>query len=187
MNGVIDNIKQRRSIRSFMDTKIERKILEELIDAARFAPTGANSQPWRFVVIEDADFRMKLAEMALPIYKDWLNSMPESFKEMRKDIDAKVSDPVYYNAPAVIFVIGKGITADLDCPMACQNIMLAARSFGIGSCWVYMGQFPLKEREIQDRLALKEDEKVYGPIVLGYPDADFPEAPEKKEPEVRWI
>jgi nitroreductase len=111
----------------------------------------------------------------------------ETLREMRKDIDSKVSDPVYYGAPVVLFIIGSGMTADLDCPMVCQNIMLAARSLGIGSCWVYFGQLVLDDAKVREALALKEGEKVYGPILLGYPKDGFPNAPEKKAAEVKYI
>jgi nitroreductase len=187
MNQVIENIKARRSVRVYESKPIDKKVLETLIDAARWAPTGANSQPWRFVVVQDAGFRKKLADLARPKYEAWLAKMPQDFKDMRKDIDEQSGDPAYYGAPAIVFVIGKGMTSDLDCPMACQNVMLAARSFGIGSCWVYIGQLPLDNSEVRQALELKEGEKVYGPILLGYPKGDFPSPPERRTPAVKWI
>jgi len=187
MNEVIKNIKMRRSVRYFEQKDIEPEILKEIIYAGNLAPTGMNAQPWRFVVVNGKDFRNKLSELALPRYKQWLEKMPPEFKSMREEVDAKVHDPAYYDAPAIIFVIGKGMTKDLDCPMVCQNIMLAARSFGIGSCWVFIGQLPLDDITVRKTLELQEDEKVFGPIVLGYPKGDFPELPAKKDPIVKWL
>ncbi|MEA5001773.1 MAG: nitroreductase family protein [Endomicrobiaceae bacterium] len=187
MNEAIKNIKMRRSVRFFEQKKIEKEILQEIIEAGNLAPTGMNAQPWRFVVVESSEFKEKLAKLALPKYKQWLERMSAEFKEMRKEIDLKVKDPAYYDAPAVIFVIGKGMTRDLDCPMVCQNIMLAARSMGIGSCWVFIGQLVLDNPEIRKEFDLQEDEKVFGPIVLGYPKEGFPEMPLKKEPSVKWL
>jgi len=187
MNPIISNIKTRRSVRSFEQKKIEKETLDAIIDAANWAPTGANSQPWRFVVVQEPAFRKKLAALALPLYKAWIAKMSPEFQEMRKEVDAKTTDPVYYEAPVIIFVIGKGMTNALDCPMACQNIMLAARSFDIGSCWVYIGQLTLEDSEVKRALELQEDEKVYGPILLGYPKGDFPTPPPKKTPDVKWI
>lgn len=187
MNEVINNIKMRRSVRFFEKKQIEKKILQEIIEAGNLAPTGMNAQPWRFVVVESSEFKEKLAGLALPKYKQWLEKMPPELKSMREEIDSKVKDPAYYEAPAVIFVIGNGMTKDLDCPMVCQNIMLAAHSLGIGSCWVFIGQLPLDNEEVQKALELQEGEKVYGPIVLGYPKDGFPETPVKKEPVVKWL
>jgi nitroreductase len=187
MNPVIENIKARRSVRVFEQKKIDNEILKTIIDSARWAPSGSNTQEWRFVVIQDKSFRKKLKDLTLPIYKEWLSKMPQTLKDIRKDIDIKIPDPIYYNAPCIVFVIGKGMTADFDCSMACQNIMLSARSFGIGSCWVYIGQLAINNEEVTKALELSNGEKVFGPIVLGYPKGDFPEAPVKKDLVVKWI
>jgi nitroreductase len=84
-------------------------------------------------------------------------------------------------------VIGTGGTMDMDCPMVCENMMLAAHSLGLGSCWVQFGQMALENPEIRQALELKEGEKVYGPIVFGYPRDGFPPPPPKKEPLVKRI
>lgn len=187
MNPVIDNIMKRRSVRFYKDKKIPRDQMEIILQAGNYAPTGAGTQMWRFVVVEDDDFRKKLAELALPRYKEWMKKAPERFKAIRDKIDSEVEDPVYYSAPAIIFVIGTGQTADLDCPMVCENMMLAAKSLGIGSCWVYFGQLVLDDPEVREALDMQENEKVYGPIIMGYPKEDLPEPPPKKDPMGKWI
>ena len=125
--------------------------------------------------------------LAIPLYKKWIENAPDPLADMRKEIDSSVSDPVYYNAPAIIFVIGSGMTSELDTPMVCENIMLAARSLDIGSCWAVFGQLPLDDQEIRTALEIQAAEKVYGPILLGYPKGDFPAAPKKKNPVIKWI
>lgn len=187
MNQVIENIMMRRSVRDYDPKPVSKDALAGIIDAGNMAPSGCNAQGWRFVVITDKAFREKMARLALPQYKKWMEKSGQSLKEMREDIDARTGDPVYYNAPVILFVIGSGMTADLDSPMVCQNMMLAARSMGIGSCWVYFGQLILDDAEIRRALELKQDEKVYGPILLGYPKGVFPEPPPKKIPVVKWI
>jgi nitroreductase len=97
-----------------------------------------------------------------------------------------MDDPVYYSAPAVLFVIGSGRYADHSCPLACENIMLAAYSLGVGSCWVGFGSMVTEDAEVVKVLELKDDENIYGPIILGYPKV-FPEPPAKKEPVVKFI
>jgi nitroreductase len=187
MNNVIETIKKRRSVRSYESKRIPRDILDSILEAGDCAPSGANARGWRFVIVEDENFRKRMAEIAIPIYKKWMENAPKALKDLRKEIDAVSSDPIYYSAPAVVFVIGAGNTSDFDCSMACQNLMLAARSFEIGSCWVYFGQFPLKAPEIRSKMELKEGEKVYGPILLGYPKNGFPEAPKKEKAKIKWI
>jgi nitroreductase len=93
---------------------------------------------------------------------------------MRHEIDAFAADPIYYSAPDVVFVIGKGMTADFDCAMVCENLMVAAQSHGIGSCWVYFGQLVMDDPDVRLRLEMQGGEKVYGPILLGYPQEGLP-------------
>jgi len=187
MNEIIKNINARRSVRFYDEREIPTDTLKTIIAAGHAAPSGMNAQQWRFVVVTDASARANLAALAKTRYKTWLANAPEDFKAIRAEVDALVSDPVYYNAPAIVFVIGKGMTAPLDCPMVCQNMMLAARSFDIGSCWVYFGQLVLDDEAVRRELEIQEDESVFGPILLGYPKDGFPEAPEKKALSVKWI
>lgn len=188
MNQVIETLMNRRSVRFYEPRPIDRKILETIIAAGNAAPSGANAQRWRFVVVEDPAFRRKLVTLAIPRYKIWMGQAPKELAEMRKEIDAVAEDPIYYGASAVVFVIGSGMTRDLDSPMVCENMMIAARSLGIGSCWVFFGQLPLPDPEVRAALEIRTDEKVYGPVLLGYPkDGVFPDGPAKKPPVVKWI
>jgi nitroreductase len=187
MNKVIETIMNRRSVRAYDSKPILKEILQTIIDAGNAAPSGMNAQGWRFVVVQDKAFKEKLMSIAIPRYQKWMEKVPQALTDLRKEIDASTNDPIYYNAPVIIFVIGSGMTGDFDTPMVCENMMLAARSFDIGSCWVYFGQLPLDDAEVRKELELQEGEKVYGPILLGYPKGEFPESPEKKEPKIKWI
>lgn len=187
MNPVIENIKNRRSVRMYDTKPIPKNILQEIIDAGNCAPSGANAQGWRFVVVQDEPLRKKMASLALPRYKKWMEKVSPQLKEMRKEVDARESDPIYCSAPVVVFVIGWGMSGELDTPMVCQNMMLAARSFGIGSCWIFIGQLIIDDQDIRNVLELKDGEKVYGPILLGYPKKEFPKGPAKKPAQVKWI
>lgn len=189
MNDVIKNIFERRSVR-FYDTKpVPRNILQQVLDAGNMAPSGMNCQGWRFAVVESLENRRKISAITLPKYKAWLAEAPQEIKDMRAKVDAVIKGPVYYDAPVVLFVIGTGtMTQDHDCPMACENIMLTARSLGLGSCWVYFGLKALEDESIQELLDIKDKEKAYGPILLGYPkDGYFPPAPAKKPADIKWL
>lgn len=187
MNEIISNIKNRRSVRFFSDEKISSEILEQIISAGNSAPSGANLQPWRFIVVKKEELKLKMAEHAKPIYKNILNQMGDGLKEIRKPIDELHKDSIYYSADTIIFVVGKKIMSYAkDCPMVCQNIMLAARSFNIGSCWVEFGNMCLDD-EIKTVLGIQEDEEIFGPIVLGYPKDGFPDSVSKKDPDITWL
>jgi len=187
MNTVIDAIKNRRSVRAYESRGIDRAVLEEIIEAGQWAPSGMNLQLWRFVVVEDTDFRKKLFDAAVPSYYKLRGQIGVS-AAVRKPIDDATKDPVFYFAPVIIFVVGtKLATYADDCPMVCQNMMLAAHSLGIGSCWVGYGQLALQDDEIKQALELKDDEQAFGPILLGYPEGGFPDPPRKKTPTIKWI
>ena len=188
MNTVIEAIKNRRSVRAYEARAISRDTLEAIIEAGRWAPSGMNLQLWRFVVVQDAEFRQKLFDAAVPRYYEWRDRRGGVSKAVRKPIDDITEDPVFYSAPVIVFVVGtKLATYAQDCPMVCHNIMLAAHSFGIGSCWVGYGQLALQDEGVREALELKDDEEVFGPILLGYPKGGFPEPPRKKVPTIKWI
>lgn len=188
-NEVLKTIEKRRSVRAYKSEAIPRNLLKRVIEAGNQAPSGMNSQPWRFVVIEDRDLHKRLLEAAIPNARQLLEplkeSNPERYQLIMKRYD-ELEDPIYYSAPAIIFVIGVGIYADLSCPLACQNMMLAAFSLGLGSCWVQFGSLVTENQEIATALDLKDEEKIFGPVVLGYP-VSFPEPPEKKPPVIKWL
>lgn len=187
MNPIIDAIKNRRSVRKYDSRPIDHALLEQILEAGQWAPSGMNLQLWRFVVVEDADFRKKLFDVAVPFYYS-IRGRLGAAGAARKDIDDKTTDPVFYFAPVIVFVIGtKLATYADDCPIVCQNMMLAAYSMGIGSCWVGYGQLALQDDEIKQALELKDDEQAFGPILLGYPKDGFPDPPRKKTVTVKWI
>ena len=190
MNPVIEAIRQRRSIRAYQPKQVPRELLRTVIDAANEAPSAMNSQPWRFVVVEDADARKKLLTAALPHAKKITELVkdvdPERY-EMIKKRYAELPDPVYYSAPVVVFVIGRGRYAPHSCPLACENMMLAAHSVGLGCCWVGFGSMVTEDAESRKLLELADDEAIFGPILIGYPQGESPRRPPKKEPVVTWI
>ena len=189
MNAVIEAIKKRRSIRSYEATPIPRGLLNAVIEAGNEAPSAMNSQPWRFVVVEDQAAKRKLLGAAMPQAK--------KLTEMVKDVDpvryesikkryAELPDPIYYSAPTIVFVIGNGRYAAHSCPLACENMMLAAHSLGLGSIWVGFGAMVLDDPEVRALLELKDDDAIFGPILFGYPKGEATRPP-KKDPKVKWI
>ena len=186
MNQTIDTILNRRSIREYQSKQISPEHLDSILTCADAGPSGANNRQWRLVIVQNQSYKKMLIEKGMPMYQKWLEKMPPHFKEMRSELD-KSPDPIYYGAPTIIFVIGKGMTTDMDCPIVCQNIMLSARSLGIGSCWVHIGQLVMGDLSVREEFCLTEGEKVYGPIVLGYPKGnEFPQRPEIAQSPRMW-
>jgi nitroreductase len=189
VNAVIEAIKKRRSVRAYQSRAVPRDIIRAIINAGNEAPSAMNSQPWRFVVIEDGEAKKKLIRAALPNARKILDMVKESDPVRHEAITKRLnelSDPIYYSAPAVVFVIGSGRYAQHSCPLACENMMLAAHSMGLGSCWVGFGSMVTEDEEVKRLLELRDDETIFGPILLGYSEG-YPERPTKKEPAVKWV
>jgi nitroreductase len=188
MNDVIEAIKKRRSVRAYKAIQIPRDLLNAVIEAGNEAPSAMNSQPWRFVVVEDQDAKKKLLAAALPKAKKITEQVkdidPERYEAIKKRY-AEMPDPVYYSAPAIVFVIGNGMYAGHSCPLACENMMLAAHSLGLGSCWVGFGSMVTEDPEVRRLLELHDGDSLFGPILLGYPKT-HPPRPPKKDPRVKW-
>ncbi|NYT12284.1 MAG: nitroreductase family protein [Methanomassiliicoccales archaeon] len=196
-NPVIEAISSRRSVRAYKPKSIPRDIMNAIIEAGNQAPSTYPFQPWRFVVVEDPEFKKKLVETTLPFWKNSFDGMKDDpvfsgyYMKAKAFYDAtdEPKDMVYYSAPIILFVIGPSRNA-VSCALACENIMIAAQSFGLGSCYVGFGSLVKGNAEIVEALELTEEESIYGPIVLGYPK-DLPEEramrTEKKDPTVKWI
>jgi len=189
MNAVIDAINKRRSVRAYEAKPVPRDILNSIIEAGNEAPSAMNSQTWRFVVVEEKGAKKKLLGAAMPNAKKLTEQVkdvdPERYEFIKKRY-AELPDPVYYSAPSIVFVIGNGRYADHSCPLACENMMLAAHALGLGSCWVGFGAMVTEDGSVRELLGLQEGDSIFGPILLGYPKGQV-NRPPKKEPMVKWI
>jgi len=216
MNVVIDNIKKRHSVRLFEQKSIPKKIIKTIIEAGNLAPsTGATKeveergkkkcvidyQPWRFVVVENQEFKQKLFQTIEPLRSNFYEGLKKTVPEMYEDaikLSEAMDEPkdlVFYSAPVIIYVIAPSSNS-MGCAMVCQNIMLAAVSFGLGSCYVGFGAMIKGNSEIVNVLELKKGERIYGPIVIGYPKVNPSERQatilselrsKKKEPKIKWV
>ena len=204
MNPVIEAINSRRSTRAYEQKPIPEDILNAIIEAGNQAPftSMTRSQPWRFVVVQDAEFKQKLLQTALPFWKNAIGGMKEAAPELYEmamsiyNAMDDPKDPIYYNAPAIIFVIGPKTGGAVSCALACENMMITAQSLGLGSCYVGFGAMVKGNAEVVQALELTDDEAIYGPVLLGYPKVNPSEAlasalaiikPNKKEPVTKWI
>ncbi len=205
MNAVIQAIRSRRSVRAYEDRPVPRELIETIIDAGNWAPTGNDEQRWRFVVVEGGVFRERLVNVTTPTFRKvmaaWTSIQDEflrdyfvemgprcfgwprvPFEELMTRL-SRVPDGAYWDAPVIIFVIGPHSS---ECSLVCENMMLAAQSLGLGSCMVGFGAMVMDDPEIVAALEIRGADKIHGPIVFGYPRI-VPEAPPKKPPVVKWI
>lgn len=156
-------ILKRRSVRLYKKEQIPEFMVKRILEAARFAPSAGNCQPWKFVVVRDPEIIQGITDSTVKVarvfkklidYRQpgnrWKmffaklltrikpNEMhPTPFGAVTLLADEKLS--LYHKAPTVILIFKdvRGIgSPDLDCGIAGQNMVLAAHSMGLGTCWV---------------------------------------------------
>ena len=160
---VFEAIKKRRSVRAYADEKVSEECIERLIDAAMWAPSAGNIQPWEFVVVKDVETKRKLSDAALN----------QTFIE---------------KAPVVIVVCadltrssrgygsrGEHLYSLQDTAAATENILLAAQELGLATCWV--GSF--REKEVAKAVKAPRNLRPVAVVPVGHP-AERPMAPPKR-------
>lgn len=179
MNETIKNIMNRRSIRKYKAEQITEEELTILLDAGQYAPCGLNQQSSHFTVVQNKEMLQKINDVCKNAY---LNSGIKTFEER-----AKVDNfNVYYNAPTFVIVCGDSKSpAHLNNGSAAlENMLIAAESMGLGSCWIHALSivFPTEEgKALKEELGFSEDDVFVGAAVFGYKDMPQPSPAPRKE------
>ncbi len=190
MKDIVEVIKTRRCVREYSEKQVPDDEIEFLIDCATYAPSGFNTQPWSFLVIKKKDVMRKISEHGkksmIPMLEPMKDVSPKA-KDFLVFLKTKGSD-MFYNAPVLVIILGNknAPTVDYDCAMAAQNMMLAAQSKGIGSCWIGGVQPALMDESLLKELGAPEGYKAVAPLIFGYPKGKTG-MPARGEPEVVWL
>lgn len=182
MNEVIKTIKQRRSIRSFKPEQIKQEELNLIIESAIHAPSGHNTQPWHFTVIQ-----------SMAVIKHVNNISKQVMSQSDVDwIKKSGNNPVFditYNAPTLIIVSGRrdAISWKADCSAAIQNMLLAAVSLNIGSVWLGFATFGFKVNGEAEKIGISEDYEPYYGVAMGYKKEPVPGTPKRNYDVVNYI
>ncbi len=151
MNNLIELIKTRRSIRHFLDKPVDKKIIYEVLDAGRWAPSGLNNQPWKFVIITDKNIKQRIGDLSH--YK-------------RIFVDAPVLLGIFLDTNNIYHrekdIMGIG---------ACfENILLAIHALGLGGVW--LGEILKAKEKVSKILEIDPKLELMGFIAFGYPDKE---------------
>lgn len=171
-NKMLDLIKSRRSIRKFKPDMISREIIDQIVTAGTYGATGMNKQSPIIIAVTDKTVRDRLSKL-------------------NAEIMGTTSDP-FYGAPVVLIVLADKncVTRVYDGSLVMGNLMLAAHSFGIGSCWIHRAkeEFERPEgKELLKSLGIEGDYEGIGHCVLGYVDGEYPTTPARKANWVYYI
>ena len=182
MNEIISAIKNRRSVRRYKADQIKKDELDAIIEAGLFAPSAINQQSWHFTVIRNRDVIDRLSLNVKGLLHTHSEEHVRGFAKMDKF-------HVFYNAPAVVLVSleQKALVPLSDCSAAIQNMLLAAESLGIGSCWVGMTSVYFTDESHNAEFGIPEGFKPLYAVCLGYPDAAKGKAPKRREGTVSYI
>jgi len=186
-------LRYRRSIRNYKDKQIEREILTKLIDVAKFAPSGHNLQPVRWLVIHEKEEVQRLAAFVI----DWMRYLikEESPLVAALHLDRVVSsweqgkDPICRKAPHIIVAHAhkEDRTAPSACTIALTYLELAASSFDLGACWAgYFNAAATLWPPMQKELGLPEGNVSFGAMMVGYPKFKYQRLPLRNDAEIMW-
>ena len=198
MNDVFENIYLRRSVRDYKPNDVPDDIIRELIKVGTYAPSAGNKQPWRFVVIKNREIIARLSGRAKKMWLDTVSENPNPDVKMLADAEVKMlanamkmpEFNIFYNAPVLILIFAApgAFSPQDDCAAAAENMMLAARSLGIGSCWIGFGMPLGSDADVLQELKVPEDHRLMAPLIFGYPVKDVQMAPQRKEDvTLNWI
>ena len=153
-------IKERRSVRKFTSQKLNKETQELLLNAAVCAPSGKNGHPWRFKCVEDEQLIKEISRLS--INRAWMQTAPLFIAVF---LDRENS----YNYVKDV----------LSCGAAIQNMLLAARSVEIGSCWT--GEMLSRQERIKEILNISDERyELMGIVLFGYTN-NYPATPIKNE------
>ena len=171
MNEALQNLMTRRSIRSYQPKQVEKELLEQVLQAGTYAPTGGGRQTPVIVAVQDEKTVQQLSRMNAAV------------------MGAK-SDP-FYGAPTVLVVLAERSrgTYLLDGASVITTLLNAAHAVGLGSCWIHRAKEEFESEEgkaLLQQWGIEGDFEGVGHVILGYPAGDAPEpAPRKANYIVR--
>jgi nitroreductase len=180
-------------VRLYKDKPVEKEKIQRLIEIARFAPTGSNSQTVEWQVHSDRENIRRLAEITV----DWMRGV------MENNPDAAASnyiplilaawdggfDVILRNAPALVTASAPktSVNGMVDVSLALSYLDLATQPLGLGACWAGILQAALlASPPLKQALGIPMDHTHHYPLMLGYPKFKYYRLPERKNPKITW-
>ena len=171
MHETIETLKTRRSCRAYQPRQVEEGLLQQVLEAGLYAPSGRGAQPVVFVVVQD---QATLAELS----------------RLNAAVMGADTDP-FYGAPTVIVVLADRSrpTWVEDGSLALGNLMNAAHALGLGSCWIHRAKEVFNSAEgkaLMEKWGLKDSLEGIGHCILGYGEGPEPAEKPRKDDYIVW-
>lgn len=173
MNETLQVLRGRRSVRAYQPRQVEEQILDAILEAGTWAPTGMNQQSPLMVVVRDAE---------TVAYMERLNAA----------VMGRPDAHPFYGAPCVVVVLADGENYNWlrDGSLVMGNLMNAAASLGVGSCWINRAQEVFDSEEgkaLLRKWGIPETYRGIGNCILGYPEGDIPAPKARKADYIRKV
>lgn len=181
MEETIKDIITRRSVKQYKDCDVNSELIEEIVKAGTYAPTGRNCQSPIIIAVTNKKLRDKLSTLNLSIIRN------------KHLCTSSGDEDPFYGAPVVLVVLAKKNvpTRIYDGSLVMENMMLAAHSLGLGSCWIHRAKEMFETAEgknILKELGIADEYEGIGNCIIGYAaeDALKPQKPRKSD-YVVWV
>lgn len=185
-------MRSRRSIRFFKPEPVSRQTIMQILEIARYAPTGGNSQNVQWLVIYDSAEVQRIATLTM----DWIRSIQGSSHPLAAYVPHIVKgwemgyDPICRNAPHLVFAhlpISDFIDDRTDAIIALSHFDLAAPAFGVGACWAGFIRMAIDSYPpLQEALVLPAKHKVGYGLFFGYPQHQVTAIPKRNKLQMEW-
>jgi len=196
-------LRSRRSCRVFVERGVPKQVLEKLVDVARYAPTGHNSQNFEFLVIQEKELIRDLSNRTAIFYGNlhkmlsapgvhlppWLQKHMRGFR-LNWEYSLQGKDRIFRNAPALLLIHApaENPSSAQNCHLAMAHIMLQAHAMGLGTCIIgYFITAAERDPSIIKELGIPRENKIFTCCTVGYPGLTFRKLVQRKPPAVRWM
>jgi nitroreductase len=168
---MIQEIRDRRSIRKYTNQAVDDQMIMQVLESGRLAPSGSNTQPWQFIVVQSDEMRQQLSDVSHN--QQWMMTAPVHIvcigdMRSRTAEDVEVAVDEKSSSPELKQIIR-------DTAIAIEHIVLEAESLGLSTCWIAW----FVQEEIRPVLNVPEDKYIVGVLTLGYAD-ETPKARPRK-------
>ena len=184
-------IHERRSVRSYRSDPVDRSTIERLLDAAVWAPSAMNAQPWAFVVVQDPDLLASLEVDAAAVFLQEpppgaLADRPREQIDQLRELVRAPGFGILHGAPALIVIYATSAAGVPDCYLAAENLLLAATTLGLGTCPIGLAQPLLDQPAVKAEFGVPADYPCALPIVVGFPSAVGAPPPRETPRVLAW-
>jgi nitroreductase len=205
-------LRARRSVRRYHRKGLPHRLVDQILEGGRFAPTGTNSQNVHYVIIDSETKIAALRQMVMEFYERVFRLVRNPFlahlfrwftgrravENLRSYLPVvehafalreQGEDPLLHNAPAVMIAHAESwdTCSAFNCAVALYSCALMAQTLNVGCCFNGFLEVAVnRDRKIKKWLELPRDHRCYGAMTLGYPDIQFQRLVEREEAKVRW-